>query len=132
MEPPKGPGRTARRSTGPREPEKGEPETSETLAAADVDALIIRTMNERDASLQREILHLRGLVEQVAGTSVLQRVIENGIGDVFDRLGDLTGRPMPADEATNAVLAKIERELSRPPNTDLFRGSTATFAPESM
>ncbi|TDW64605.1 hypothetical protein EDF57_104404 [Novosphingobium sp. PhB55] len=119
--------RTGGRGSDPGEAEQGAP-SEEAL----VDALIIDTMNRRDAHLQREIESLRGLVEQVAGTAVLQRVIENGIGDVFDRLGDLTGRPKPASDASNMLLAKIERELSRPPNTDLFRATHPTFPPSSL
>lgn len=96
------------------------PESSAPSESAIIDALIVQQMDRRDAYLQREITQLRALVEQFAGASTLQCVIENGIADVVDKLSELTGRPADLEPEQIEILNRIERELRRPPDTDLF------------
>lgn len=85
-----------------------------------IDALILERMDKHDAYLQREINQLRSFVEQYAGATTLQCVIENGIADVVDKIGELTGKPKEPDCGQKHVLERIARETMEPANTDLF------------
>ena len=96
------------------------PEGSAPSESAIIDALIVQQMDRRDAYLQREINQLRAFVEQFAGASALQCVIENGIAEVVDKLSELTGKPADLGREQIEILNRIERELRRPPDTDLF------------
>jgi hypothetical protein len=96
------------------------PEGSAPSESAIIDALIVQQMDRRDAYLQREINQLRAVVEQFAGASALQCVIENGIAEVVDKLSELTGKPADLGREQIEILNRIERELRRPPDTDLF------------
>jgi hypothetical protein len=96
------------------------PENSAPSESAIMDTLIVQKMDQRDAYLLREINQLRAFVEQFAGASALQCVIENGIADVVDKLSELTGKPADLGRERIEILNRIERELRRPPDTDLF------------
>ncbi|RDJ03878.1 hypothetical protein [Rhizobium grahamii] len=101
-----------------------QPESTVPSEAAIMDALIVQHMERRDSLLQREINQLRSLVEQVAGANALQCVIENGIAEVVDKLSGLTGRTAELGPEQIEILNRIERELRRPPDTDLFMVAT--------
>jgi hypothetical protein len=101
-----------------------QPGNSAASDAAIMDALIVQHMERRDSLLQREINQLRTLVEQVAGANALQCVIENGIAEVVDKLTGLTGRTAELSPEQIEILNRIERELRRPPDTDLFMVAT--------
>ena len=104
----------------PKSPAAQAQEGAARMDPALLDALIGKHVERRDAMLQREIGQLRTFMEQYAGATTLQCVIENGIADVVDKLGELTGKPKDPSEAQVEVLNRIERELTRPPDTDLF------------
>jgi len=88
---------------------------------ARIDALILQKMESRDAVLQAEINQLRVFMERLAEANSLQNVLENGIGEIVDKLvplRQLTGEPKPPDERQAHVLQQIRTELARPPDTD--------------
>lgn len=88
---------------------------------ARIDALILERMESHDAVLQAEINQLRVFMERLAEANSLQNVLENGIGEIVDKLvplRQLTGEPQYPDERQAHVLQQIRSELARPPDSD--------------